>query len=395
MKFSLFSVAIKNLKRKSFRTAVLIVSIGLLVCILVFGASFVLSVGSSIGKASDRLGADLLVVPSGAVDVASDVLLESKIKVFYMDKDIIQRVEKVKGVGPLTWQTYLSSVPGQCCSIPPAKIVAFNQDTDFIVKPWLRKTIHRKLGTGEAIIGYEANKNLGLLNMNSLLFNVKFKFVGVLEKTGTGLDNAIFMSDDNINDILSHSSMVKLKKNQISIIFVKVKKGFDPKIVARDIMNDIMQVDVIQRANIGGRMLSTLGDINRIFLITIALSSVLSIFLTWTIFSAIVNERFREIGIMRAIGAKGSHIVKLFVMEVLLLGLIGSLLGTAAGMYMSASLSRSFVLLRDLSATLTMTQRVEVSVLGLAVGVGICVIGALSSIIRIKNLEPLSVLKEV
>jgi putative ABC transport system permease protein len=395
VKFSLFSVAVKNLKRKSFRTAVLIVSIGLLVSILVFGASFILSVGSSIEKASDRLGADLLVVPSGAVDVASDVLLASKIKVFYMDRDIIQKVEKVKGVGKLTWETYLSSVPGQCCSIPPAEIVAFNQDTDFIVRPWLKKSLRGRLKKSEALIGYTANKNLGLLNVDDVMFNTKFKFVGVLDKTGTGLDNAIFIGDDNLKDIMSHSSMVKLKPDQISAIFVKVEKGYDPKVVARDIMNDIMQVDVIQRANIGKRMLSTLGDINKIFLITIAMASVLSIFLTWTIFSAIVNERFREIGIMKAIGAKGSHIVKLFVMEVLLLGLIGSLAGTAAGMYLSAMLSKSFMLLRNLSATLTLTQRVEVGALGLVVGVGICVVGALSSIIRIKNLEPLSVLKEV
>ena len=395
MKFSLFNVAVKNLKRKSFRTAILIISIGLLVSILVFGASFILSVGSSIEKASDRLGADLLVVPSGAVDVASDVLLASKIKVFYMDKDIIQKVEKVKGVGKVTWQTYLASAPGQCCSIPPAEIVAFNQKTDFIVTPWLKKSLRRDLKPDEALIGYNSNLNFGLLNVNSTMFNIKFKFVGVLEKTGTGLDNAIFISDKDVKDIIAHSSMAKVKPNQISAIFVKVKKGYNPKDVARDIMNDIMQVDVIQRANIGKRMLSTLGDINKIFLITILMASVLSIFLTWTIFSAIVNERFREIGIMKAIGAKGSHIVKLFVMEVLLLGLIGSLIGTAAGMYLSAFLSRSFALLRDLSATLTLTQRLEVVVLGLIVGVGICIVGALSSIIRIKNLEPLSVLKEV
>jgi putative ABC transport system permease protein len=396
VKFSLFSVAVKNLKRKSFRTAVLVVSIGLLVSILVFGASFILSVGSSIQKASDRLGADLLVVPTGAVDVASDVLLESKIKVFYMDKDIIRRVKKEEGVGRLTWQTYLSTITGQCCSIPPAKIVAFNQDTDFIVQPWLRKTIDRRLKKAEALIGYEANKNLGLLDVDSsVLFNLNFKFLGVLEKTGTGLDNAIFISDDNLGDIITHSSLVKMKPNQISIIFVKVKEGYDPKIVARNIMNDIMQVDVIQRANIGGRILSALGDINRIFLITIVLASLLSAFLAWSVFSAIANERLREVGIMRAIGAKGRHIVRMFMLEVFLLGVMGSLVGIVLGTYLSLTLSRLFTLLRDMATTLTVTGRVEIAVLGLVVGTGICLVGALSSILRIKRLEPMKALKEV
>ena len=44
MKYGLLYVALKNLKRKAFRTAVLVVSIGLLVSILVFGTSFLLSV---------------------------------------------------------------------------------------------------------------------------------------------------------------------------------------------------------------------------------------------------------------------------------------------------------------------------------------------------------------
>jgi putative ABC transport system permease protein len=122
---------------------------------------------------------------------------------------------------------------------------------------------------------------------------------------------------------------------------------------------------------------------------------VLSIFLTWTIFTAIVNERFREVGIMRAIGAKGSHIVAMFITEVFMLGLMGSVLGIALGNYISISLSRVFGLLRDMGATMTVAERIEVSLLGLAVGVGICVIGALSSIIKIKRLEPLRALKEV
>ncbi len=395
MKFGLFSVALKNLKRKSFRSAVLVVSIGLLVSILVFGSSFIMSVGASLERASNRLGADILVVPMGARSYAEEVLLETKVKIFYMDKSIMDRVRQVEGVEDLTYQVYLETILGVCCDIPPAKVVAFDQDSDFIVTPWLDNVLGRRLDKGEAILGYLAQENLGLLDIeSSTLFGNQFNIVGVLDKTDTGLDNAIFIGKENLGNIIEKGSS-SLKEDQVSVIFVKVKKGYDPEKVSRDIENQIIEVDVTPRSAIGKDIISTLKDINMVFLITIVLASVLSAFLTWTIFTAIVNERFREVGIMRAIGARGHHIVWLFMLEVFMLGFMGSVVGIAIGNYLSLTLSRIFTLLRDMAATLTLTERVEVSILGLLVGVGICVVGALSSIIRIKKLEPLDALKEI
>lgn len=395
MKFNLFIVALKNLRRKSFRTAVLIVSIGLLVSILVFGSSFIISVSSSLKRASDRLGADLLVVPMGARDYAAEVLLETKTKAFYMDNGILDRVKNVEGVKEVTYQTYLTTILGVCCDIASAKVVAFDQDSDFIVKPWLRKAIGRDLKKGEAIIGYEAYENYGLLDVDrSVLFGNEFEYVGVLEKTGTGLDNAIFVSEENIPDILEKGKSL-LKTDQISLIFVNVKDGYEPEAVGRKIEGEILEVDTTTRSDMGKKIISTLTDINKVFLITIVLASVLSTFLTWTIFSAIVNERFREVGIMRAIGAKGSHIMTMFVIEVFVLGFLGSIVGIALGTYMSLTLSKIFTLLRDMAATLTLAERIEVSLLGLLVGIGICIVGSLSSIVRIKRLEPLTALKEI
>lgn len=395
MEFNLFSVALKNLKRKSFRTAVLIVSIGLLVSILVFGSSFIISVSASLQRASNRLGADLLVVPTGATDYAEEVLLETKAKTFYMDRSIVEKVKKIDGIVDITYQTYLETIWGVCCDVPPAKVVAFNQDTDFIVGPWLNKAIGRKLKRNEAIIGYEAYENLGLLEVDSsVLFNTRFDIVGVLEKTGTGLDNAIFISDENIGEIIKKGKS-GLKPNQISLIFAKIGEGLDPYAVGMRVEKEILEVDTIGRSDIGKNIITTLKDINSVFLITIILASVLSIFLAWTIFSAIVNERFREVGIMRAIGAKGSHVMRMFVIEVFFLGLAGSIAGIVFGTYLSLTLSRIFTLFRDMAATLTLTERIEVSLLGLAAGTGICIVGALSSIIRIKRLEPFTALKEV
>jgi len=97
---------------------------------------------------------------------------------------------------------------------------------------------------------------------------------------------------------------------------------------------------------------------------------------------------------MRALGAKEIHIVKLYLLEVLVLGLLGSILGVLAGTYLSALLAGSFSLLKNISAGLTGVQQVTIATVGLVIGTAICVTGAMMPINRIKKMEPLLVIKE-
>jgi putative ABC transport system permease protein len=394
-KISFISVALKNLKRKTFRTGVLVFSIALLVSLLIFAISFTVSVASSIKKSSERLGADLVVVPVGARGFAEEFLLESKNTSFYMPASIIEKVKKVEGIEAITHHTYLSSISGLCCDIMPTRIVAFDPETDFIINPWLQKSLGRPLQVGEAIAGYGTSENLGLglLDIEATIFNNRFKIVGVLEKTGTGLDHALFMTEENLNNIIA-SGKSPLKKGDISIIFTKLKKGLDPDYVGRVLEGEIPEVDVMARSDMGEKFLSTLADINKIFLLTTFLASLLTTFLVWAIFSAIANERAKEIGIMRALGAKESHIVHLYLLEVLVLGILGSTMGVLAGTYLSALLADSFSLLKNISAGLSTLQHVTIATVGLMIGTAICVAGAMMPINRIKKMEPLLVIKE-
>ncbi len=394
-KISFFSVAFKNLKRKTFRTGVLVFAIALLVSLLIFAISFTVSVASSLKKSSQRLGADLVVVPVGARGFAEEFLLESKNTSFYMPFSIIEKVKKIEGIDTMTHHTYLSSISGLCCDIVPTRIVAFNPATDFIINPWLQKSLGRPLQLGEAIAGAGTSENLGLglLDIEATIFDNRFKIVGELEKTGTGLDHALFMTEENLNNIIE-SGKSPLKKGEISIIFTKLKKGFDPDFVGRVLEGEIPEVDVVARSGMGEKFLNTLADINKIFLLTTVLASVLTTFLVWAIFSAIANERSKEIGIMRALGAKESHIVKLYLIEVLVLGLLGSIIGVLAGTYLSALLAGSFSLLKNISAGLTVGQQAAIALVGLFIGTAICVAGAMMPINRIKKMEPLLVIKE-
>jgi putative ABC transport system permease protein len=394
-RFTFFAVALKNLGRKLFRTGLLVCSIALLVSLLIFAVSFTRSVASSLKKSSERLGADLLVVPVGARSAAEEFLLEAKDASFYMPISLMDRIRETEGVKEMTRQTYLTTIYGLCCDVAPTRIVAFHRETDFIIKPWLQKAIGRPLGKGEAIAGSGTSENLGLglLDIEATLFNNRFDIVGVLEQTGTGLDHALFMTEESLQGIIE-SGNSPLKKGDISIVFLKLEDGYDPDYVGRVIEGEIVEVDVIARSNMGSKFLAILADINMIFLITIVLFSILTIFLVWAIFSAIANERSKEIGIMRAIGAKQSQIAWLYFLEVLILSVVGSGFGMVAGTWVSAWLGESFTLIRSVSGGIEPLEQAVIAVVGLVVGSGICVAGALLPINRIKKLEPLLVIKE-
>lgn len=391
---TLFSFSLKNIKRKPLRTGILMFAIALLVSALVFSLSFVQRVNGSIKKTSARLGADLLVVPTNARGAAEEVLLENKIKSFYMDAKLIDRIKLVEGIDKVTEQIYLVTMSTLCCSVPEAMVIAFNQDTDFIITPWLKEKLKHRLEKGEAVAGTESafNIRLGLVEVDSMLFGNVFRIVGTMDQTGTGLDNAVFITMENMDRIVK-SDKAKVKPGEISVIFAKVKPGIDPSAVAMRIENSIIEVDVMARKDIGKNILSTLGDMSRIFMMTIALASVMAFFLVWAIFTAIANERSKEVGIMRALGAKEQHILRIFLIEVLIIGCAGSILGIAAGTAMSSVVATTFSIVKQLSTDLSFLERSAIAVVSFLGGTVICVFGALGPIQRLKKMEPLMVIK--
>jgi putative ABC transport system permease protein len=160
-----------------------------------------------------------------------------------------------------------------------------------------------------------------------------------------------------------------------------------------EIENTIIEVDAMARKDIGKNIIAALKDMSRIFTFTLVLASLFSFFLVWAIFTAIANERGKEVGIMRAIGARESHIMRIFMNEVLLIGAAGSLLGIAVGTALTMTFAQGFAIVRQLSTDLSLAERVLIALASFGGGTAICVLGALGPIRRVKRLEPLMVIK--
>lgn len=389
---SLSHLAWKNISRKLFRNLVLAAAVMLLVSLLVFALLFNKAVKDDIDSATLRLGAEVVLVPAEAQSSAEEFILESQEKTFYMDDFILDALADLDEIEAINYHTYLDTLDAGCCSIDQGQVIVYNPDTDFVVGPWLSESSKANLDANEVYVGNYVNEYLGLIDTASL-FGTGVKIVGNLEYTGTGIDKGIFIRERDIAK-LSEEALGDYDKGKISIIFLKIKDGVDVDQLVAKIRNINPIIGIMTRGSIGSDVRNTLADIMRIFSVTISISSLLAILLAWSSFSAITGERQREVGILRAIGAKKIHIIKLFLSEALMIALLGGILGIFLGHLLISYLGADFNLISRIGAVaqpglLSFT----VSFIGLGIGCLVCLGGALLPVLRLAATEPLLAIK--
>lgn len=390
---SIQHLAWKNVSRKLFRNVILVIAVSVLVALLVFAMLFNNSVEQDIKQATQKLGADIVLVPAEAKEMAEEFILESREKTFYMNEFVIDSIKDLPEIATLTYHIYLDTIESSCCSIEEGQVVVFDSKHDFVISPWLAEDNLPPLKKGEVYVGDYVMEYLGLLRTTTL-FDRKMKVAGYLKYTGTGLDHGIFVRHDDI-DLTAEGVQGQYKEGQISIIFLKLKEGINPDDVVRKIAKINPTIGIMTRGSIGGDVRATLKDILRIFTITILTSSFLSVLLAWSTFTALANERKKEVGIMRAIGARKSHIMKMFLIEAVIISLIGGLTGVGIGHYMIHYLIKDFNLLSrlDILTSITPTNLI-ISAIALVIGIAVCLTGAMMPIVRLAQLEPLLAITE-
>ena len=93
-KLTVFELAKLNIKRKPFRTASLIILTAVLAFSLFAGSFLVKSLKGGMVSLSNRLGADIIVVPQGYDSKIESALLRGEPNSFYFDTEVVERVKK-------------------------------------------------------------------------------------------------------------------------------------------------------------------------------------------------------------------------------------------------------------------------------------------------------------
>jgi ABC-type lipoprotein export system ATPase subunit/ABC-type antimicrobial peptide transport system permease subunit len=388
--------ALGNLRRKPSRTISLVVSIGLLTAFLIFSISVSVRMSLGIDRILQQMGGDIMVVPVGTVSDPDDFLLGSQSITLRMERRILETLAEMVGVDQATSHTYLTTLPGICCDVSQARIIAFDPDTDFVISPWLRKSLKRDLLPGEVVTGAGVEMGFELPDTDgqARILGKKFVVVGQLDPTGTPLDDTIYICESDVLDVMEKKhTELQVKPDEVSVIFLSLQKGFDIDTIAKTIEREFLQVKTISRGKISVRLKSFFEAASKIFAFTVTLASVLVLLVVGSVFSAVVNERRREIGMIRALGATNRHVLRLFLLEAFFTGAIGSIAGLAVGTGFGMLMKTSIDTITKFPITFSPFQVVAIDLVGMGAGAAICMLGALYPVVRVNRLDPLDAIR--
>ena len=330
---NLGQLAWSNIRGSAFRSwvvflcAMLVAGFSLATVLIIRGAE------DSLRLALNRLGADIIVVPEGTETKVETALLMGKPVKAWMPQDNLEKISHVPGVAVASPQLYLSSLTNAaCCAVSDMFMVAFDPKTDFTIEPWLKQKLGHELRLGEAVGGSYIFTPEGEENIKLYGYFITLK--GNLEPTGTGLDQTMFLTFETAQDIARISKSraekpLEIPANSISAALVKVQPGVDARSVAVDIMQKVPGVTPIESPNMFQAFRQQISGLLRGMLVILSITLLLSLVLIGLIFSMAANERRREIGVLRALGATRTFVFRSILAEAIILAVDGGAVGIA------------------------------------------------------------------
>jgi putative ABC transport system permease protein len=332
-RLGLLYLAAQNLRRKPFRSFVTIAIVGLAAGTLFSATLLIGSVDRSLEVGMERLGADLLVVPAGYQESGQAALITGAPTSFYMDAGILNQVKNITGVNQASPQLFIESmVSSQCCT-GHVQLVGYDPGSDFVVSPWLKDNLQRSLNQNEVVIG-----SLILANKGEQVhfYGHSFDVAGVLDATGMGVDESVFMSLDTAYLMAQESAQVAespldVKPGQISSVLVKKSPDTNVDQLTQRIKTNVPGTTIITANELSRSVTDRISGFKRGFIAVDAIVWIMSLLTIAAIFSMIVNERQREIGLLRAMGSSRRFVFRLMLAEAVFLTAAGGIAGIFVG----------------------------------------------------------------
>lgn len=329
-----FRLAKYNLMACTFRNVSLIFLIAFLSFTIFGGNIIVNSLMNGLEQARQRLGADLIIVPEDKDKEISEILLQGNAGFFYLDANLLEIVRDIEGVEKVTSQYYFASASSECCdSSVPLEIIGFDPDTDFIIHPWIENKLAKKMTTGEVVIG----SGIKLVNKNQIkLYDEYYPVAAVMDETGTSMDQSVFATMDTLIEIRERATKRGFYffsgeqdqiQHQVSSILVKVKEGYDLQNVKKEITTNCKQIEVVEANSVLAAISSTLKTIKEFYHLFKILFISMTIVTLFIVYSLCTNERRKEFSLLRMIGMSKRQIAIIIMVETLLQGIVGALIG--------------------------------------------------------------------
>ena len=348
------------------------------------------------------MGADYILVPKEGTEHIRESLFSGTPCSVIFDRVWEQDVRDVEGVARVSAQLYIATLAESCCDAA-VQLIAFDAETDFVVKPWIEKDRTLDLKTGEIVIGNDIIADVG----DTLKFyEVNFKVAAKLEKAGMGYDDSVFMTYETAN-MLKDSPAAKDKlptgelKDYASMLMIDLSEDLErkeAKLLGMDIQEAGSTGEVMYACSADDLMsgiasqvkkFSGYGNILTYIMVAATALALISIFVIT------INERKYEFGVLYTLGASKRQITDIILSEALLISFIGGVLGILISYYLVASFKNVIsVKLGVPYLDISIRQAAPVAMLCIAIAVVTGMIAAVCSSYRISRNEIYCLIRE-
>ena len=178
----------------------------------------------------------------------------------------------------------------------------------------------------QAIVGSMAAELLKITTGDKIAFSGKeLTVVGILGETGSNDDFQIFTDLKTVQSIFD-------KQGMLSLVDVRALcNGCPVEVIATAINGQIPGVRAVAVKQVAESEMGMVNKVNRFMLVLGAVTLLIGLFGVANTMMASINERIKDIGIMRAVGASRGQIITIFIYEAILIGIIGGIFGYLAG----------------------------------------------------------------
>jgi putative ABC transport system permease protein len=241
-----------------------------------------------------------------------------------------------------------------------------------------------------------------VVNRQVTIEGVNFKIVGILNESGSsmmgggGSDSGIIMpieaARSTLDDVgIDELDSIIVKVDDENLVDETMSSMDDALMLSRHVTNKTKDYSISSAVAMQETISATLESMT-FFLTAIAAVSLLvgAVGIANTMFTTVL-ERTKQIGIMKAIGAKNRDIMTIFLMNSALVGLVGGAIGIAIGT--AASMVVVLPMMGGRMAGGGNVVSPQLMLLSLAIAVGIGILAGLIPAYRASKLKPVDALR--
>lgn len=347
---------LRNMGRRKLRTTLTIVGIVIGILALTVMGSMSEYFSSLVDNAVTLLGSNIVVSPK-------DQTFESALSV--VDERRVRRVAGVKDVIPTAIDTFEGldavsvGIPDVAYGIPPENSNAIFPSVTLTKGRWLQRGDEY-----EIVVGSQLAKKRKLDLGSTIEYRERdLIVVGIMNETRTSPDSIAMMNLTTMRRLLKAPELIQ-------DMYVIPEDPAQVDRIAQNIRDNVENVTVYTPQEAAAQAQQALA----VFNVILVGGAVLAVFvgglavINTMIMS--VNERRHEIGLKKAIGASDGEIVREYLVEAALIGLVGGLVGLFLGWSLASLLNAVTSEALGGSAIFNVTPRLMLVAIGFAVILG-------------------------